>query len=42
VNTEDAQEWMPLLSDAGSVFLGPWCAPRPPVKVQHVVWFRDI
>lgn len=24
VNTEDAEEWLPLLDNAGSVFLGPY------------------
>lgn len=24
VNTEDAEDWLPLLDNAGSVFLGPW------------------
>ena len=26
VNTADAEAWLPLINDAGSVFLGPWCA----------------
>ena len=25
VNVEDAESWLPLLDNAGSVFLGPWC-----------------
>lgn len=24
INTQDAEEWLPLVDNAGSVFLGPW------------------
>lgn len=30
VNVEDAESWLPLLDNVGSVFLGPWCAPLRP------------
>ena len=31
VNVEGAESWLPLLDNAGSVFLGPWCASSRPV-----------
>lgn len=36
VNVEDAESWLPLLDNAGSVFLGPWCALSRPVAA---CWF---
>ena len=33
VNVEDAEAWLPLLDNAGSIFLGPWWGTGPDMPI---------